>query len=84
MVRRVKRLEECKKIFKSAPQIINPRRRLGLGSQAWRGSRSRLQLRVRGGQGPEVRREIFEEACRQALRKRMKTSKTSEKTTEND
>lgn len=61
MVRRVKRLEECKKIFKSAPQIINPRR-------------SRLQLRVRGGQGPEVRREIFEEACRQALRKRMNTS----------
>jgi len=45
-------IAECKRIFKSAPQVINPRR-------------SRQKLGVRGGPSPQVRKEIFEEACRE-------------------
>ncbi|CAL1134964.1 unnamed protein product [Cladocopium goreaui] len=45
-------IADCKRIFKSAPQVLNPRR-------------SRQRLRVRGGPSPQVRKEIFEEACRE-------------------
>ncbi|CAJ1356047.1 unnamed protein product [Effrenium voratum] len=45
-------ISDCKKIFKSAPQLVNPRR-------------SRQLLGVRGGPSPQVRKEVFELATSQ-------------------
>lgn len=45
-------ISDCKRIFKTAPYVLNPRR-------------SRQRLGVRGGPSPQVRKEIFEEACQE-------------------
>ncbi|CAE7251494.1 unnamed protein product [Symbiodinium natans] len=45
-------IADCKRIFKSAPQVIHPRR-------------SRLNVGVKGGPNEEARKELFDIACKE-------------------